>query len=93
MNAEKRLQVLNGEMLRGFGAWQKDMYGTREILVSKRMSRGWSDERKKEVEMDVSRGWQHSIFKNSILDLLSWNGGANGQEIYPNRLPWDGLDN
>ena len=93
MDTEKRLQVLNGETLRGFRAWQNDMYGTREVLASKRTTRGWCDDKKKEVEIIVSRGWQHSVLKHNILDLLSWSGGANGHEIYPDRLPWDGLDN
>jgi hypothetical protein len=92
MDVKKRLEVLNGEMLRGYGAWQKDLYGTRELLASKRLARGWSAHKKRELENTVTRGWQYSPRKDEILALISWDGGASGQDLYNGRLPWDDLD-
>ena len=93
MDAGKRLEVLNGEMLRGYGAWQRDLYGTRELLASKRLARGWSAHKKRELENTVTRGWQYSPRKDDILALISWDGGASGQDLYNGRLPWNDLDN
>jgi hypothetical protein len=92
MDAGKRLEVLNGEMLRGYGAWQRDLYGAGDFLANKRKARGWTADKKKELETTMSRGWLHSAFKGDILALSMWDGGASGQEVYPGRLPWDGLD-
>jgi hypothetical protein len=92
MDVRKRLEVLNGEMLRGYGAWQKDLYGSRELLASKRLARGWSAHKKRELENTVTRGWQYSPRKDDILALISWDGGASGQDLYNGRLPWDDLD-
>jgi len=89
MGAEKRNEVLQGEMLRGYGAWQKDLYGAGEILANKRKARGWTADKKKELETIVSRGWQYLVFKDDVLALLTWDGGASRQELYPGRLPWD----
>ena len=92
MDEKKKIEVLNGEMLRGYGAWQKDLYGAGEVLANKRKARGWTADKKKDLETVVRRGWQHSAFKDDILALLMWNGGASGQELYPGRLPWAELE-
>jgi hypothetical protein len=92
MDVVKRLETLNGEMLKGYGAWQRDLYGTRELLASKRLARGWSTHKKRELESTVTRGWQYSPRKDDILALVNWDGGASGQDLYNGRLPWDDLD-
>jgi hypothetical protein len=92
MEMEKRFEALNGEMLRGYGAWQRDLYGTRELLANKRLARGWSAHKKRELESTVTRGWQYSPHKDDILALINWDGGASGQDLYNGRLPWDDLD-
>lgn len=92
MDAEKRLEVFKGEMLNGFGAWQMDLYGTGEVLANKRKDRGWTAAKKKELEAIVSRGWQHSVFREDILAFFMWDGGASRQVLFPGRLPWDELD-
>ena len=92
MDVEKRLEAVNGEMLRGYGAWQRDLYGTRELLASKRSARGWSAHKKRELENAVTQGWQYSPHKDNILALVNWDGGASGQDLYNGQLPWDDLD-
>ena len=84
--------MFEGETRRGYGAWQKDLYGTGEVLASKRTGRGWTADKKKEIETTVRRAWQHSAFKDDILAFLNWDGGASGEELYPGKLPWNGLD-
>lgn len=91
MDAKKRDEVLKGEILRGYGAWQNDRYGAGEILANKRKARSWTAEKEKELETTVSRGWQYSAFKDDVLALLIWDGGESRQELYPGRLPWDTL--
>jgi hypothetical protein len=92
MDAEKRTEVFKGEMLRGYGAWQKDLYGARKVLADKRKARGWTADKQKELETSVSSDWQHPASRDQILALLTWHGGASGQELYPGRLPWDSRD-
>ena len=92
MDATKRIEVLEGERLRGYRAWQKDLYSAGGVLANKRKARGWTADKKKELETTVRRIWQHSAFKDDILAFLTWDGGVSGEELYPGRLPWDGLD-
>lgn len=88
MDAAKRSEVLAGEMSKGLGAWQQDLYGTRKALVGKRTARGWSEDKAKAVETLVSEAWGSSEFKDDVLKLLAWNGGGSGVEQYPGVLPW-----
>lgn len=90
MDTDKRIEVLDGEMLRGYGAWEKDLYGTGEILANKRKARGWTAEKEKRLQYVVSRGWHGSEYKDEILALLTWDGGETRQELYLGTLPWDG---
>lgn len=69
-----------GERERGYGVWERDLYGVGSVLGAKR-------------EM---RGWEHSAFEavgkgkeESVDGLLEWKGGADGKEVYEGRLPWD----
>jgi hypothetical protein len=89
MDEEKRIEVLQGEMQKGYGAWQKDLYGAGDMLANKRKARGWTMDKKKELETTISRLWRYSAFKDNILALLTWDGGPTGQELYTRRLPWD----
>lgn len=89
MDAEKRTEVVEGEMQRGYGAWQKDLYGAGDVLANKRKARGWTMDKKKELENTMNRIWQYSGFKDNILALLTWDGGPTRQELYDGRLPWD----
>jgi hypothetical protein len=93
MDAEKRMEVLEGEMQRGYGAWQKDLYGAGDVLANKRMARGWTMDKNKELETTMNRVWQYSGFKENILALLLWNGGPTRKELYTGRLPWDAYGN
>lgn len=40
----KLAQITSGERLRGYGAWEKDLYGVGELLTGKRKTRGWSED-------------------------------------------------
>ena len=67
-------------MERGFGEWERDLYGVGSVLGAKRGKRGWEDGT---LEV-VGKGKEECVYK-----LLQWNGGADGKEIYEGTLPWD----
>lgn len=89
MDAEKRTEVLVGEMARGYGAWQQDLYGTRKVLAGKRAARGWSDKKMNSIQNLARGSWNSSQAQKAALELLGWDGGASGVEMYPGKLPWN----
>ena len=69
-----------GELEKGYGVWERDLYGVGSVLGGKRENRGLEN-RALEV---VGNGKDESVD-----ELLKWRGGADGKEIYKGRLPWD----
>ena len=69
-----------GEQERGFGAFQQDMFGVRSPLADKRKARNWDPA----VLWSVGEG-----LEDNVKDLLVWDGGKTGHEIFPGKLPWE----
>ena len=72
--------VQDGERRRGYDPFLKDPYGAGELLASKRIARGWDAGA---IEM-LSRGLEGEVKR-----LLEWKGGASGNEMFNERLPWE----
>ena len=75
---------MEGERVRGYGAWREDLYGVGKALGGKRMGRGWRLEKVGEV-----LGMFEVEEREMIRGLLEWKGGENGKEVYPGLLLWD----
>ncbi|KAF1813742.1 hypothetical protein P152DRAFT_513127 [Eremomyces bilateralis CBS 781.70] len=69
-----------GELENGLSRWEQDLYGSGDVLASKRAQRGWDAEALKEVESLVD--------DPRVGGLLHWDGGRDGKEIYSEVLPW-----
>ena len=89
MDSEKRAETVQGEILRGYGAWMQDQYGTGRVLRTNRPARGGSDDKRAAVKALVCRGWARSSFLKDVEGLLEWTGGPSGSDIYPITLPWE----
>ena len=70
----------NGEMERGFGRFEKDLYGVHDMLDGKRRARNWDPR----VAEAVYGG-----LEPVVTDLLNWNGSMTGLDIFPGKLPWE----
>ena len=86
MDFAKKSEVMAGELSRGHGAWQTDLYGVKNVLAAKRKARGWSDDKANAVENLVTRAWGGRSTKDKALELLRWDGGESGVEVYV--FPW-----
>lgn len=81
----KMAEIEQGDRLRGYGAWEKDLYGAQELLAAKRKARGWDEE----------QFWCEVLdrlpltYRMQIERLLAWNGGQSGTVTYPGRVPWE----
>lgn len=69
-----------GEMEKGYGVWEGDLYGVGSVLGGKRELRGWEERALEIFRMGNEEG---------VDALLEWNGGADGKGIYKRGLPWD----
>lgn len=74
-----REETLRGEMKRGYDLFANDLYGTRDILARKRADRGW------DCDANVACGVD---LEPEVQELLAWDGGTDGKEVFPRRLPW-----
>ena len=86
---QRRREIVDGDLKRGFGAWKEDLYGVGEILSAKRKDRGWSEARVKEFVEHCASGGKTDEEKKITESLLTWRGGASRMEIFPERLPWE----
>lgn len=60
----------------------------REALAGKRRARGWKGEESvREVEVAMEVG-EHE----GVEELLRWEGGREGVEVFAGSLPWDSGD-
>lgn len=75
-----RHELEKGELERGFGIWEGDLYGVGSVLGKKREKRGWQD---------CALEMVGKVREKSVIELLEWRGGADGKEVYKGRLPWD----
>lgn len=72
--------VQDGERKRGYDPFVSDPYGAGPLLGQKRIARGWNTE----TTEILSSGLDDEVKR-----LLQWNGGANGNETFNERLPWE----
>ena len=79
-NVTPRNVLEQGELERGYGVWEDDLYGVGSVLGEKREKRGWEED----ALETVVRGKDGSVDR-----LLEWKGGVDGREVYTGRLPWD----
>ncbi|KAL9613061.1 MAG: hypothetical protein Q9167_002360 [Letrouitia subvulpina] len=76
-------ELMEGETLRGRGAWEQDLYGTGITLRQKREKRGWRGGPDEKVIMEG--------LENDVCGLMRWKGGEGGSEVYAGSLPWGNL--
>ena len=79
-NAHELEQTKLGELERAYELFVKDPYGMSSELAEKRRARNWK------VDM-LERLWQD--VEDEVQDLLVWDGGPGGQDIFPKTLPWE----
>ena len=83
---EGRKWIEEGEA-RAVAAWRADLYGTGADLGEKRRRRGW------EGYEAIIEGYGGRDIVDSmgrwVPELLGWNGGDTGMEIYSGELGWD----
>lgn len=72
-----------GEYSRGYGSFEKDLYGAHTYLKDKREARGWTIEQLLKV--------YHSGIPTAVKWLLLWKGGDAWTEVFQRSLPWDAL--
>ncbi|KEF62885.1 uncharacterized protein A1O9_00859 [Exophiala aquamarina CBS 119918] len=83
----KMAQIEYGDKLRGYGAWEKDIYGVGADLAKKRTTRGWNEEKFKGAIL--SRLPTDSL-KTELQDFVGLRDcGQNLAETYQARLPWE----
>ncbi|OAP59020.1 hypothetical protein AYL99_06317 [Fonsecaea erecta] len=83
----KLAEIAEGDRLRGFGAWEKDLYGAGAGLSRKREQRGWDADRfRREV---VARYGGDETWTRQLQGLLSWRGGSDGITLWPGGVPWE----
>jgi hypothetical protein len=73
--------VQHGEMSRGYSVFFEDLYGVKDPLHSKRIARGWCPDNTKTMAYD--------FFESEVKQLLDWTGGASGNDVFPEKLPWE----
>ena len=78
-------EIEEGDRLRGFGAWEKDLYGAGEVLRSKREKRGWDEDVFRKL---VLARFDDGEVRKGIEELMEWNGGDSEREIWPGDTPW-----
>ena len=80
--------AIAGELKSGFGAWKSDLYGNGEELKGKREKRdAWGVQQPGWLE-GLLRACQ-SDDKAVLEQLLAWEGGRDGNEAFPQLLPWE----
>lgn len=70
----------HGENERGYGRFEKDLYGVHEMLDGKRRARNWDPMIGEAV---------YGGLEPEVTELLNWSGGSTGLEIFPAKLPWE----
>lgn len=76
---------LNENEAKAVAAWREDLYGTRHELALKRLRRGWHPLQVEE-QLLLRDG---DPLEKSVSDLLEYDGGRDGQTLFPEALPWN----
>jgi len=77
---EEEKLVARLELENALFPFQNDLYGMHGRLKEKRHERGWKE---KSIHQ-VSRGQPEAVQQ-----LLVWNGGETGHEVFSSNLPWE----
>jgi len=72
-------QTQKGEHERAYTLFAADPYGVQSPLMEKRTARNWTPENIPTMEFQG---------EGVVNKLLSWDGGSNGTESFPDVLPW-----
>ncbi|KIY02656.1 uncharacterized protein Z520_01121 [Fonsecaea multimorphosa CBS 102226] len=83
----KLAEIEEGDRLRGYGAWEKDLYGAGEGLSNKREKRGWGGGEKFRTEV-LARFGDRSC-RRELEGLLAWCGGVDGMTLWQGGVPWE----
>ena len=81
----KMAEIETGDRLRGYGAWEKDMYGAGELLAKKRKARGWDGE---EFRREVLDRFPVDEVRKEVDDLVFWKDGDDLTRLWNGKLPW-----
>lgn len=84
-DAVKMAEIETGDRLRGYGAWERDLYGAGELLANKRIGRGWIEE---EFHRKVLKSYPFNLRKE-LEGLLYWNGGEDLNTLWAGNVPWE----
>jgi len=83
----KMVEIEQGDRLRGYGAWEKDIYGVGVDLAKKRIARGWNRER---LQDELLARLPPGKMKSQIEEFVGLRDcGQNLTETYEARLPWE----
>ncbi|KIW28479.1 uncharacterized protein PV07_08141 [Cladophialophora immunda] len=82
----KLAEIEEGDRLRGYGAWEKDLYGAGEGLSKKRDKRGWDGE---EFRREVLERFGNGKRKGELEGLVFWDGGMSGTTLWQGSVPWE----
>ena len=63
--------------------FERDPYAARPPLADKRAARGWTDGR-----LEAVAEGQDGVVRR----LLRWRGGESGREVFPEKLPWEEVE-
>jgi hypothetical protein len=82
----KMAEIEQGDRLRGYGAWEKDIYGVGAALAKKRIVRGWNEE---EFRSQVLARLPTGTLRTQVEDLVGLRDeGQDLTEVYKGNLPW-----
>jgi hypothetical protein len=73
-------QIEDGDRLRGYGAWERDLYGLGEVLRGKREKRGWEEETFRAEVLDRFAGEARRLVEG----VLAFQGRDDD-----GRAPWE----
>ncbi|EXJ67222.1 uncharacterized protein A1O5_09869 [Cladophialophora psammophila CBS 110553] len=81
----KLKEIEEGDRLRGYGAWEKDFYGTGVGLSRKREKRGWDGGK---FRSEVLERFSDGELRRDLKGLLCWDGGSDGMTLWQGSVPW-----
>lgn len=89
-DAVKMAEIETGDRLRGYGAWEKDLYGVGDGLAGKRLKRGWHEDDFRTCVLEtLPEGGGRE--REQVGGLMAWRpgDGDGSTSLYPGKLPWD----
>jgi hypothetical protein len=75
--------LINGEANSGIGLWRNDLYGVGEELFGKRVKRGWTIGKERDLFVGIG-------LEDVVEQLVMWDGGRGGNQLFRkmHELPW-----